>query len=274
MRANPFAWSAAVLVAVALAGCGSTSDNTGSGAGATGVGSTAGQGTTSEAMSGDITVFAAASLTESFTELGKQFEAAHPGTKVTFSFAASSALATQINAGSPADVFASASTKNMDQVVSAGGASDPKVFAKNVMEIAVPPSNPGNVTQLSDLAKSGVKVALCQEQVPCGVVAAQVFTNAHITVKPVTREADVKSTLAKVEVGEVDAGVVYVTDVKSAGTKVKGVTIPDNVNASTNYPIATLTHAKNAAVGQAFVSYVDSSEGEAVLTAAGFGKPS
>ncbi|HEY7047611.1 MAG TPA: molybdate ABC transporter substrate-binding protein [Jatrophihabitantaceae bacterium] len=264
----------AVPLAASLAACGSSSkgpDDTGAQssapAGGGGSGSPAGP-------RGSITVFAAASLTETFTTLGHQFESAHPGTKVTFNFGASSTLANQINQGAPADVFASAAPKNMDQVVTPGNAETPVTFAVNKTEIAIPPSNPGHVTQLSDLAKSGVKVALCQEQVPCGVVAAQVFTNAHITVKPVTREADVKSTLAKVEVGEVDAGVVYVTDVKAAGTKVKGITIADNVNASTDYPIATLTHAKNAAVAQAFVTYVDSSAGKAVLTAAGFGSPS
>ena len=138
-------------------------------------------------VSGTVTVFAAASLTESFTTLGKQFEAAHPGTTVKFNFGASSALAESINQGAPADVFASASPKNMQQVVDAGGASDPKTFANNVMEIAVPPDNPADVTQVTDLAKSSVKVALCQPQVPCGAVAQEVFKNANITVKPVTR---------------------------------------------------------------------------------------
>ena len=223
--------------------------------------------------SGALTVFAAASLTESFTELGKQFEAANPGTKVTFSFGASSALAEQIKSGAPADVFASASPKNMDQVVSAGGASDSKVFATNKMEIAIPPSNPGNVVSVNDLAKSSLKTALCQPQVPCGSVAQQVFSNANITVKPVTLEPDVKSVLAKVQLGEVDAGMVYVTDVKAAGAKVKGVQIADDVNASTDYPIAALTESGNAAVASAFVDLVLSPAGESVLSTAGFQAP-
>ncbi|MGW5241867.1 molybdate ABC transporter substrate-binding protein [Monashia sp. NPDC004114] len=278
MRASRLAWSAAALFVVALAGCGSTSDNQGPGAGSTGAGSTAAgatatQGTTSDAMSGDITVFAAASLTESFTELGKQFEAAHPGTTVTFSFAASSALAQQINSGAPADVFASASQKNMDQVVSAGGASDAKVFAKNVMEIATPPNNPAGVMSVNDLAKSSVKTALCQPQVPCGSVAEKVFSNAKITVKPVTLEPDVKSVLSKVQLGEVDAGVVYVTDVMAAGDKVKGVEIPADVNASTSYPIAALTKSGNASVAAAFVDFVLSPAGQSVLSGAGFQGP-
>ena len=151
-------------------------------------------------------MFAAASLTGTFTQLGKQFEAAHPGDKVTFSFGPSSGLAEQITNGAPADVFASAATANMDQVVKAGDASNPQNFAKNIMEVAVPPSNPANVKSVDNLAKSSVKVALCQPQVPCGVVAAEVFKNAGITVKPVTLEADVKSVLTQVELGDVDAG--------------------------------------------------------------------
>ena len=177
----------ASLIVVGFAACGSNNSGTSSAPGP----SASESGPPS--LSGSITVFAAASLTESFTELGKQFESANQGTKVTFSFAASSALAEQINSGAPADVFASASPKNMDQVVDAGGALDPKVFATNKMEIATPPSNPGDVASINDLAKSSVKTALCQPQVPCGSVAQQVFTNAKITVKPVTLEPDVKS---------------------------------------------------------------------------------
>jgi molybdate transport system substrate-binding protein len=258
----------ASVIAVGLAGCGS---NQSSGTSSTSS-PAAGEGS-SASLSGNITVFAAASLTESFTEIGKQFEAANPGTKVTFSFGASSALAEQINAGAPADAFASASPKNMDQVVSAGGASGSKVFATNKMEIATPPNNPAHVASVDDLAKSSVKTALCQPQVPCGSVAQQVFTNAKITVKPVTLEPDVKSVLSKVQLGEVDAGMVYVTDVKAAGDKVKGVEIADDVNASTDYPIAALTKSGNAAVASAFVDMVLSPAGESVLTAAGFQAP-
>lgn len=251
-----------------LAGCTSSSTPAVSpaAASATGAGS--------PALSGTVNVFAAASLKEAFTKLGKQFEAAHPGTKVVFNFGPSSGLATQINAGAPADVFASASTKNMDQVVTTGYAASPTDFASNVMQIAVPPKNPANVTQLSDLAKSEVKVALCQEAVPCGTTAAKVFTNAKLTVTPVTQEVDVKSVLAKVSLGEVDAGVVYVTDVLAAGDKVKGIKIPAGVNASsTKYPVATLTKAPNKATAQAFTDYALSADGASVLTAAGFAQP-
>src|SRR5512132_4095823 len=153
MRRFVIAILATVLVAVGLAGCGSGDDGSSSAASPT---------SASPSLSGSITVFAAASLTEAFTTLGQQFESANPGVKVTLSFAASSALAMQITSGAPADVFASASTKTMDQVVSAGDASDPKVFATNVMEIAVPPANPGKVTGVDSLASSSVKTALCQ----------------------------------------------------------------------------------------------------------------
>jgi len=224
-------------------------------------------------VSGTVNVFAAASLKEAFTQLGNQFEAAHPGAKVVFNFGPSSGLATQINQGAPADVFASASTKNMSQVVDGGQATSPSDFASNVMEIAVPVKNPAGITALSDLARSGVKVALCQAAVPCGATAAKVFTNAKLTVTPVTQEVDVKAVLTKVTLGEVDAGVVYVTDVRAAGAKVKGIEIPADVNASTKYPIATLTKAPNKATAQAFTDYVLSAEGASVLTAAGFAKP-
>lgn len=249
---------AVLTVAALLAACGSSSG---------------GAKPSPGSITGTVHVFAAASLTEAFRTLGKQFEAAHQGVKVIFNFAASSALAQQINQGAPADVFASASAKNMDQVVSAGGASNPTPFVRNVMEVAVPPSNPAHITSLTDLAHSGVKVALCQSQVPCGATAAKVFTNAKINVKPVTEEEDVKSVLTKVELGEVDAGVVYVTDVRSAGNKVHGITIPDSLDASTTYPIVALTKADNSAAARAFVAYVLSSAGSAVLTADGFEKP-
>ena len=253
------------VAAVALVGCAPSPDVPS--------GAPSGGTSASPAVSGTITVLAAASLQGTFTQLGAQFEAAHPGTKVQFSFGGSSDLAAQINAGSPADVFASASATNMKQVTDAGNATGPVTFAKNILQIAVPPTNPGQITELADLVKPNVKVALCQAEVPCGVVAAKVFTNANLDVKPVTREADVKSTLAKVQLGEVDAGVVYVTDVLAAGDKVKGIDIPAAVNASTEYPIAALAKAPNAAGAKAFVDYVLSAQGQTVITAAGFAKP-
>jgi molybdate transport system substrate-binding protein len=257
------------LVAAGLAGCGSG----GSSAGSSGTKDKSTSASASPSLSGGITVLAAASLKDSFTELGRQFQAAHPGVKVTFSFAASSALATQITSGAPADVFASASPTPMDQVVAAGAASSPKVFATNVMEIAVPPANPGKVTGVSSLASHSATSALCQPQVPCGATAAEVFGHAKVAVKPVTLEPDVKAVLSKVQLGEVDAGVVYVTDVLAAGNKVKGVQIPADVNVSTSYPIAALTRSANAAAASAFADYVLSPDGASVLAAAGFQKP-
>jgi molybdate transport system substrate-binding protein len=266
-----FALTVAALAAVTVAGCSSSSSSSTSTPAASGSSTPA--ASSSAAATGTITVFAAASLMGTFTQLGQQFEAAHPGDTVKFSFGASSTLATQITDGAPADVFASAAPKNMDTVVTAGDASNPQDFAKNTAEIAVPPSNPANVTSVSDLAKSSVKVALCQPQVPCGVVAAAVFKNVGITVKPVTLQPDVKSVLTQVELGNVDAGMVYVTDVKAAGSKVKGITIPASQNASTLYPIATISSSKELAIAQAFVAYVLSPTGQQVLAAAGFQQP-
>ncbi|MEO9221128.1 MAG: molybdate ABC transporter substrate-binding protein [Mycobacteriaceae bacterium] len=265
MRTRALAVTALAVPAVILTACSSSSSPA-----AAMTGSPAAAAST---VSGTVTVLAAASLQESFTTLGKQFEAAHPGTTVKLSFGASSALAQQINQGAPVDVFASAALTNMKQVTDSGGASAPKNFANNVMEIAAPPSNPAKVSGVADLARPGVTVALCQPQVPCGAVAAQVFKNAKITVTPVTQEQDVKSTLTKVQLNEVDAGVVYATDVKAAGSKVTGITISADVNASTEYPIAALSKAPNSVGAQAFVDYVLSPQGQTVLTAAGFEKP-
>jgi molybdate transport system substrate-binding protein len=264
--------AAAAITASALAACSSSSSTAGAGSSAS-ASSPAASASSSASLSGSITVFAASSLQEAFTTIGQQFEAAHPGVKVTFSFGASSTLATQIINGAPADVFASASPKNMQQVVTAGDALNPVNFVKNVMEVAVPPSNPAHVTSVNDLAKSSVKVALCQPQVPCGATAAKVFTNAKITVKPVTLQPDVKSVLTQVELGNVDAGVVYVTDVHAAGAKVMGIVIPDSVDASTEYPIAPVSKSSNPSLAQAFVAYILSPAGQAVLTADKFEKP-
>ena len=261
--------SVAAVTTLVLTGCSSSKKTSA----ATTTSSVAAATTTSAApaVSGTITVLAAASLTEAFTTIGKQFKVLHPGANITFNFEASSAASLQITQGVKADVFASASPKNMTMVAKFVGT--PTNFVSNTMEIAVPPGNPGHVTALADLAKKTVKVALCQAQVPCGVTAAAVFKNAKLTVKPVTLEPDVKSTLAKVELKSVDAGIVYVSDVHAAGAKVTGIVIPANVNATTEYPIATLTKAPNAALAKAFVDYVLSPAGQTVLQAEGFAKP-
>jgi len=220
------------------------------------------------AVTGAITVYAASSLTEAFGTLEKTFVAAHPGTSITFDFGASSDLATQIDNGAKADVFAAASPSTMADVTSAVHPAD---FTSNKLEIATPPGNPAHVTSVADLAKPGVKVAVCDPAVPCGTVAQTVFSNAKVTVKPAAQEADVKSVVAAVESGEVDAGLVYVSDVHEAGAKVHGVPIPDAVNSTTIYPIAVLKDAPNPATARAFVQLVGSAAGRRVLTANGFG---
>jgi len=247
---------------LALAGCGASTTGT--------VSSSA---TAPGQLSGTITVFAASSLKESFTAIGAAFEAANPGTKVVFDFGASSTLATQITQKAPADVFAAASQKTMDTVTGAGAATGDKVFAVNTMEIATPPKPTMPVTSLADLAKPGVKVAVCQKDVPCGAAAVKLFDQNKLSVTPVTEEVDVKSVLSKVVLGEVDAGVVYVTDVKAAKDTVVGVEIPKDQNVTTKYPIAPITASANPALAKAFVDYVLSAAGQGALTAAGFASP-
>ena len=224
-------------------------------------------------VSGSITVFAAASLTGTFTKLGKQFEEANPGTTVTFSYGASSGLAQQIIAGAPADLFASANGKNMKQITDTGDAANPTTFAVNTAVIAVTPASTGRIISLADLAKPGVKVALCQPEVPCGVLAKTVLDKAKVTVRPVTAGLDVKSTLAHVTSGEADAAIVYVTDVLGAAGRVTGVAIPESMNAATTYPIATVKAGKNPAGAAAFQAFVLSQAGREALTEAGFGTP-
>ncbi|MFE7588099.1 molybdate ABC transporter substrate-binding protein [Kitasatospora sp. NPDC057512] len=221
--------------------------------------------------SGTITVFAAASLKETFTELGKKFEAANPGAKVTFNFGGSSSLATSINSGAPADVFAAASPATMKTVTDAGGASgQPTTFVRNTLTIAVPKGNPKHITGLKDLTASGVKVALCAKEVPCGAAAQTALKAAGVDLTPVTLEQDVKGALTKVELGEVDASLVYRTDVRADAAKIDGVDFPEADKAVNDYPIAALAKAPNKDGAAAFVAYVQSPEAKQVLTAAGF----
>jgi len=247
----------AAVVVVAAAGCGPSPQA---------------PAATGTAVSGRITVFAAASLQDAFTEIGTAFRAAHPGVELTFSFGPSSGLAAQIVQGAPADVFAAASTGAMKPLLDAGSAQAPVVFARNELRIAVP-AGTTTVTGLADLARPEVKVALCQPQVPCGSVATTVLGKAGLTVRPVTLEADVRAVLTKVRLGEVDAGLVYVTDVLAAGDDVRGIEIPPALNASTTYPITALTRSPNAAGARAFVGHVLSEKGRTVLGRAGFGTP-
>jgi molybdate transport system substrate-binding protein len=272
MKLTKITVACTVAAALALTGCSSSKSSDQAATTAAGGSSSVPASSSAPALTGSITVFAASSLTGTFNELGKSFMAAHPGVTVTFNYGSSGTLSTQITQGAPADVFASAAIKNMQTVVDASDAATPTNFVKNKMEIAVPTSNPAKITALSDLAKPGVKLALCVATAPCGATADTVFANAKLTVKPVTREADAKTTISKVILGDADAAVVYVTDVKAA-TGVTGIEIPADVNATTEYPIATLTHAANPTVAAAFVAYVLSSVGQGVLTAAGFSAP-
>jgi molybdate transport system substrate-binding protein len=257
------------LVALALgltglAGCGDDTTDANNQPAAPSSGAAAG-------VTGTINVFAAASLTESFTKIGQQFEADNPGSKVTFNYAGSSALATQINQGAPADVFASAAPANMKTVTDAGNAAgDPTTFVKNQLVIAVPNGNPKGVQGLADLTRPGVKVALCAEQVPCGAAAKTALGAAGVKLTPVTLEQDVKAALSKVTLGEVDAALVYRTDARAAARDVDGIEFPESAGAINSYPIVVLKNAPNAAGAKAFVAYVLSDKGKAVLADSGF----
>lgn len=220
-----------------------------------------------------LTVLAAASLTEVFNELGRRFETAHPGTEITFSFGSSATLASQITRGAPADVFAAASVATMASVVEAGAAADPKPFAINTLQIAVPRGNPGAVTGLADFADPKRRIALCAEQVPCGAAAAKVLAAAGVQARPDTYEADVKAAVGKVRLGEVDAALVYRTDVIAAGDEVEAIEVPQAAEAPTRYPIAVLAASRTPALAQSFVDLVSSDSGQAVLAEAGFGRP-
>lgn len=226
------------------------------------------------AVEGDITVFAAASLTAAFNEIGTAFTAKYPDAEVTFSFDASSALVQQITQGAPADVFASADTANMDKLTAAGlNGSDPVVFATNSLEIIVGPGNPLGITGLADLARPGLKVVLCGPEVPCGKYAAQSLQSAGVSVTPASLEQNVKGVATKVTTGEADAGIVYSTDVEAAGDKAAGVEIPAAVNVVAQYPIASVKTSKEADVDQAFIGFLAGSEGQAILAKYGFGAP-
>jgi molybdate transport system substrate-binding protein len=260
----------AVVVALLLAatGCSSSSSSSSSSSASS---SSAADGAGGGKLTGSITVDAAASLTEAFDTLKSRFEKSHPGTTVKIVYGGSSDLSTQIRQGAPVDVFASASTKNMAAL--GRQALRPKDFVRNSLEVAVPPGNPARIGSIDDLAKAGVKVAVCDPVVPCGVVAKQVLANAHVHLTPAASLPDVKSTLAAVESGEVDAGLVYVTDVRAARSKVQGVNIDAAVDASTTYPIAALRSAGNPNLANAWVDYVLSAEARAVLRADGFVLP-
>ena len=242
---------AAAVLPVALAGCGGD--------------------TRADEGAGTITVLAAASLTEAFTDIAEQVERQQPGTTVVLSFGASSALAQQVVNGAPADVFAAASPATMDTVVAAGDAEQAEVFARNTLQIAVPADGPD--VSLADFADPGRTIALCSPEVPCGAAAAKAFASAGVTPSPDTLEQDVKAALAKVRLGEVDAALVYRTDVLAVGDEVRGIDFPEAASAVNDYPVAALTAAQNAEGAALFVEAVLSTEGQRVLADAGFDLP-
>jgi molybdate transport system substrate-binding protein len=246
--------AAVAVAALALAACG---DDTTSGG--------------SSGSANEIKVFAAASLTAAFTELGQQYTSANGGTKVTFNFAGSQALATQIQQAAPADVFASADLTNMGKVKDLVGT--PQNFASNLLQIVVEKGNPKGVKTLDDLANPDLKVVLAAPDVPAGKYAAEALNTAKVTVKPVSEEDNVKAVVTKVSLGEADAGIVYVTDVTAGGDKVQGVDIPKDQNVTATYPIASVKAGKAQDKAQAFMGLVLSAQGQQVLKQYGFLPP-
>jgi len=231
----------AVVIAASLAACGSSSKSSES----------------SGDLSGSIQVFFGSSLTKAFTQFAKDFQAAHPGTTIKLDPGSSTTLAEQIQGGSDADVFASADTKNMQKLQDGGQVTaTPIVFAKNQMEIAVEPGNPQKVKTVQNLANPNLVVVLCASEAPCGKYADQVLEKNNVTVTPKSRELDAAATLTKVSSGNADAAIVYVTDVKGAGSDVAGVDIPTDQNVVATLPIAALKDTKNAALADAWVQYV------------------
>jgi molybdate transport system substrate-binding protein len=245
-----------LVVAVMAAGCGGNGD--------AGGGSGAGSPT-------EIRVFAAASLTAAFNRLGERYTAANSGTKVTFNFAGSQALATQIRQGAPADVFASADVPNMDKV--AGLVDTPQNFAGNLLQIVVEKGNPKGVKGLDDLAGKDLKVVLAAPEVPAGRYAKQILDKAGVGVQPVSQEDNVNAVVTKVSLGEADAGIVYATDVTAGGDRIEGVDIPKGQNVTATYPIATVKASRNLRQAQAFVDLVRSPDGQQVLERFGFLPP-
>ena len=246
---------AATLAAAALTGCG---------VGAAG----SVQGATT------LTVFAAASLTVSFEDLAEQFEAAHPGVDVQLGLAGSSALMAQLQQGAPADVFASADTATMDALVADDLVGEPRDFATNTLQVAVPPGNPAGVETLQDLADTDVSLVTCAPTVPCGAAAARVADAAGLDLRPVSEEQSVTDVLGKVTAGEADAGLVYVTDVAAAGDRVEGVAFPEAAAAVNTYPIAPVADADQPGLAREFVDLVLSDDGRRTLAGYGFAPPS
>jgi molybdate transport system substrate-binding protein len=222
----------------------------------------------------EVLVSAASSLTDAFAGIEAAFEEAHPGVDVVLNLGGSSNLREQILEGAPVDVFASADTSNMDQVVAAGDAmGEPRTFAVNFLQIAVPAGNPAGVAGLEDFGNEELLIGVCAEGVPCGDFAREALRNAGIIPSIDTNEPDVRALLTKVEAGELDAAITYVTDVASAGGAVEGIEIPDSVNVAGEYPIAVLARAADQETATAFIEFVLSDEGQGLMAEYGFRSP-
>lgn len=231
----------------------------------------AGRQARTPALAGELLVSAAASLTDAFTDIESAFEAANPGIEVTLNFGGSSSLRAQIIEGAPVDVFASANPANMDRVAAAGMlAGEPRIFARNLLRIAVPPGNPARVRGLDEFARGKLLLGLCARAVPCGDLARQALARAGVALSIDTEEPDVRALLTKIALGELDAGIVYATDIASADGAVEGIDIPGDVNLVAGYPIAALADAPNPPAARAFVGFVLSPGGRAILARHGF----
>lgn len=227
-----------------------------------------------EPAQGPLLVSAAASLTDAFGDIEPAFETANPGVELVLNLGSSSALREQILEGAPADVYASANQSNMEAVADAGElAGAARIFARNRLQIAVPSGNPAGVAGLADFADPELLVGLCAEGVPCGDFARQALARAGVTPALDTNEPDVRSLLTKIEAGELDAGITYVTDVASAAGLVEGIEIPEQYNLSAEYPVAVLAHSPHPRAAAAFVVFVLSPEGQAILARHGFAAP-
>ncbi|MFJ8043245.1 molybdate ABC transporter substrate-binding protein [Kitasatospora sp. NPDC096147] len=249
------------LVITAITGCSSDSSS----------GTTSASASSSSVPSANLTVLAAASLTDVFKTAGAAYEKDHPGTKVNFSFAGSQELAAQVKQGAPADVLVTADTKTMDGLKAETG--DPRIIAKNRLVMVAGKDNPFKIASLKDLADSKIKVVLAAPEVPVGRYSQQVLAAQNVTVKPVSQEPNVRAVLSKVELGEADAGIVYATDAATAKDKVSTIDIPDDQNAVASYPAASLKASKNAAAADAFVAWLATPEAQKFLRDAGFQQP-
>ena len=223
---------------------------------------------------GAITVFAASSLANAFDRAAEELARLYPGTRYTFNYGSSSTLATQIVNGAPADAFASADDSNLQKVVAAALVKgSPAIFATNRLQIAVAPGNPKRISSLADLARRGLVVVLAAPSVPAGRYAREALDKAGVALAPASQEVDVRAVLSRVALGEADAGIVYVTDVRSAGARVAGVAIPEQHQVIARYPVVTLGESRNQRLSDRFIQFLLSPDGQRVLGDVGFTRP-